>query len=79
MDWPYGLAVWISRAEQGIRIFRGMDATLLLLAVVAVLAAAVAYMAGRRQSGSTDEGLGRIFQAQSELSGRMQQSESSLN
>ena len=52
-----------------------MDGTLLLLAVIVVLAVAVAYMAGRRASGESGDSLKRII----ELSGRMQSSESSLN
>ena len=56
-----------------------MDATFLIFAMLIVAFAAAAFMAGRRGRGSTDEDLNCIIQAQSELSGRMQQSESSLN
>ncbi len=56
-----------------------MDATLLLLALFVVLAAAGAYFAGRKSAGGSGDDLDRIFHAQAELSGRMQQSEFSLN
>lgn len=56
-----------------------MDATFLLLAVIVVLAAAVAYMAGRKGGAEAGDDLDRILQAQDVLSGRMQQSETSLN
>jgi len=56
-----------------------MDSTFLLLVLLAVIAAAVAYWAGRRTSNDSNEELNRILQAQDQLSGRMQQSESSLN
>ncbi len=56
-----------------------MDATLLFLALIVVLAAAGAYFAGRKSAGGSGDDLDRIFHAQAELSGRVQQSESSLN
>ena len=56
-----------------------MDATLLLLALIVVLAAAGAYFAGRKSAGGSSDELDRIFHAQAELSGRVQQSETSLN
>ena len=57
-----------------------MDMTILLLALIAVLAvAAGAYFIGRKSGGGSGDGLDRIFHAQAELSGRMQQSESSVN
>lgn len=56
-----------------------MDTTVLMLAVIVVLAAAVAYMAVRRPGAGSGDELNRIIQAQSELSGRLQQSESSVN
>ena len=57
-----------------------MDMTILLLALIAVLAvAAGAYFIGRKSGGGSADGLDRLLHAQAELSGRMQQSESSVN
>ena len=57
-----------------------MDMTILLLALIAVLAvAAGAYFIGRKSGGGSGDGLDRLLHAQAELSGRMQQSESSVN
>jgi len=57
-----------------------MDAMLLLLALIVVLAvAAGAYFAGRKGAAGSGGDLDRMLHAQAELSGRMQQSESSLN
>ena len=56
-----------------------MDWTILLLAVIVVLAATVVYMAVRQTGAGAGDDLERILRSQDELSGRMQQSESSLN
>ena len=56
-----------------------MDATILMLAVIVVLAGCVIYMAVRRPGADSGDELSRIIQAQAVLSGRFQQSESSLN
>lgn len=51
----------------------------LMLVVIVVLAAGIAYMAVRRTGGDSGDELNRIIEAQAELSGRLQQSESSVN
>mgnify|MGYP002725706309 CR=1 FL=1 len=57
-----------------------MDGSLLIIAmIIVVVVAAAAFMAGRRGNGESSEDLERILRAQDTLSGRMQQSESSLN
>ena len=56
-----------------------MDATVLMLAVIVVLAGCVIYMAVRQSGAVAGDELRSIIQAQAELSGRLQQSESSVN
>ena len=57
-----------------------MDATFLIIAIFAVaIAAVLAFFAGRGRRGEDGGKIDQVMQAQAELSGRMQQSETSLN
>ncbi|MFQ5765361.1 MAG: DNA recombination protein RmuC [Rhodospirillales bacterium] len=56
-----------------------MDTIVIVLAVVALLAAAAAFLAGRRAGNGTPKELSDILETAQKLSGQMQQSEASLN
>jgi len=56
-----------------------MDPMIVVLAVVALIAVAVAYLLGRRAGGGAPKELSDILETAQRLSGQMQQSEASLN